>query len=271
MSNCDVRQQVKSTKFLPDITVNGRRLDKNRLAREIQYHPAASFGEALHQAASALVLRELLRHEVLEELKAGKKEEEAIAALIEAATPAPEVSPADCERFYQQNPQRFSTAPLMRVRHLLLPAAKDDLEARAEQKRLAERLLAELKAAPDLHTAWCSRLHLSRCPSRAEEGLLGELSPGQTVPEFERQVFALEEGLAPQPLATRYGWHVVWVESRRPGQIRPYEQVAEDIAGYLRARRQRQAVADYLYGLVARADIVGIELRPNDDNIVLSG
>jgi len=279
MSGCDVKQRIQTTKFLPDIYINGKKLDKSRLAQEIQYHPAANFYDAMQQAANfydamqqaaqALILRELLREQARDAIASGTREEDAIAALIAAHVPPVTIRDSDCENYYRQNPARFSGAPKMRVRHILLPAAKDDAEARHIQKKQAERIIADLQQAPDLHHAFCARLHLSRCPSRTQEGLLGELMPGQTVPEFERQIYALDEGLAPQPIATRYGWHVVWIEHKQPGTPAAYEDVRDDIKNWLHARRERQAVADYLYGLVAQAKIDGIELRPQEENIVL--
>lgn len=268
-SACDIKQQIKTTKFLPDITINGRRLDKNLLAREIQYHPAASFREALQQAASALILRELLREEVKEALLAGEKEEEAIAAHIDAHIPALEISDDDCRRYYTQHPERFSRPPQMQVRHILLAAAEDDADTRILQKQIAGRLIAELQQVPDLHSAFCARLHLSRCPSRETEGRLGELEAGQTVPEFERQIFALDAGLAARPIATRYGWHIVWIEHKQARPPAPYADVAGDIAAYLHARHRRRSVAGYLYGLVQKAEISGIDMHMPTANVVL--
>ena len=269
MSGCDVKQRIQTTKFLPEIYINGKKLDKSQLAQEIQYHPAANFHDAMQQAAQALILRELLREQARDAIASGTREEDAIAALIAAHVPPVTIRDSDCGNYYRQNPARFTDAPHVQVRHILLPAAKDDLEARHVQKQLAERIIADLQQAPDLHHAFCARLHLSRCPSRAQEGRLGELRPGQTVPEFERQIYALDAGLAPQPIATRYGWHVVWIEHKQPGQPAAYADVRDDIKNWLQARRERQAVADYLYGLVAQAQIDGIELRPQEENIVL--
>jgi len=265
MSGCDVKQRIQTTKFLPEIYINGKKLDKSQLAQEIQYHPAANFHDAMQQAAQALILRELLREQARDAIASGTREEDAIAAHVPPVT----IRDSDCGNYYRQNPARFTDAPHVQVRHILLPAAKDALEARHVQKQLAERIIADLQQAPDLHHAFCARLHLSRCPSRAQEGRLGELRPGQTVPEFERQIYALDAGLAPQPIATRYGWHVVWIEHKQPGQPAAYADVRDDIKNWLQARRERQAVADYLYGLVAQAQIDGIELRPQEENIVL--
>ncbi len=56
----------------------------------------------------------------------------------------------------------------------------------------------------------------SRCPSGKEGGALGEFSPGQMVPEFDRVVFSAPVGTVQGPVKTQFGWHLVEVTSRTP-------------------------------------------------------
>jgi len=56
----------------------------------------------------------------------------------------------------------------------------------------------------------------SRCPSGKEGGALGEFSPGQMVPEFDRVVFSAPVGTVQGPVKTQFGWHLVEVTSRKP-------------------------------------------------------
>ena len=56
----------------------------------------------------------------------------------------------------------------------------------------------------------------SKCPSGKEGGALGEFSPGQMVPEFDRVVFSAPVGTVQGPVKTQFGWHLVEVTSRTP-------------------------------------------------------
>lgn len=266
MSACEIKAQLKTTKFLPEITVNGQALDKTALAREIQYHPAERFQDALQQAAQALIVRQLLLEAAAQAGITGE-EEARIAALIVANTPEIAISEAECETLYQQQPARFQTLPQMMVRHILFAAAPDDLDERQQRKTEAEALIARLQAAENLERIFVENLWQSACPSKENAGRLGELSPGQTVAEFERQVSALGAGLANHAIETRYGFHVVWVEDYQPGRQASYEEVKAKIAAYLHNRRERQQVADYLYHLVGKARIEGIELRAGEQMV----
>lgn len=56
----------------------------------------------------------------------------------------------------------------------------------------------------------------SSCPSGKEGGALGEFSPGQMVPEFDKVVFSAPVGVVQGPVKTQFGWHLVEVTSRTP-------------------------------------------------------
>ena len=101
------------------------------MAQELQYHPADSREAAVYQAASALVIRELLQQRcsaLSVEVEAGigeSQEEAAIRSLIELEVPVPEADESVCEHFYASNLPRFVSAPLLA--HLLqVPAAPND-------------------------------------------------------------------------------------------------------------------------------------------------
>lgn len=54
----------------------------------------------------------------------------------------------------------------------------------------------------------------SACPSGKSGGALGEFSPGQMVPEFDRVVFKEEVGKVHGPVKTQFGYHLVEITSR---------------------------------------------------------
>ena len=101
----------------------------------------------------------------------------------------------------------------------------------------------------------------SGCPSREQGGDLGQLSLGQTVPEFERQLLRLPLGLAGQPVESRYGFHIVEVQQRVEGRQLPFSAVRESIREELDGRVWNKAVVQYLETLVGQARIEGIALR----------
>ena len=256
----------------PRIRVNGVLIEPEAMALELQYHPAAEQSEAMFLAAQALVIRELLQQRCSElsvQVEAGigeSQEEAAIRSLIELEVPVPEADESVCEHFYASNLPRFVSAPLLAARHILLECAPDDIEARISKREQADALLLQLQADPQRFTELA--LAHSACPSKEQGGALGQLSKGQTVPEFERQLFRQPQGLVSQPLESRYGFHVVYVDQRIEGLQLPYEAVAQDIRRELYQRVWQKSVAQYLQTLVGAADIQGIQLAGADSPLL---
>ena len=249
----------------PRIKVNGVLIAPEAMAQEIQYHPAPSRDDALYLACQALVIRELLGQRSAElgiqvTPAAGESAEEAATReLVQREVPVPQADEHTCRQYYERNRARFASAPLVMARHILLACPPDDAEARSAGREQAEALLAELSREPG-RFAELALAH-SACPSKEQGGALGQISQGQTVPEFERQLLRLPVGLAAQPLESRYGFHLVEVEQRIEGRQLPYEAVAEAIRAELDQGVWQVAVAQYLRYLVGAADIQGIHLE----------
>ncbi|AQZ96257.1 peptidylprolyl isomerase [Halopseudomonas phragmitis] len=256
----------------PQVRVNGIELDPEAIAREMQYHPAENREDAIYLAAQALVIRELLDQRAAElgvEVRpaAGETAEEAlIRGLLECEVQVPEADEASLQRFYQANQARYCSAPLVAASHILLAVPAEDAVGRSQQREVALQLISQLQEAPE-RFAELTKRH-SDCPSKEQGGALGQISQGQTVPEFERQLLRLPEGLSAQPLESRYGLHIVRVDQRIDGRQLPYEHVRDSIARELGERVWRKAVVQYLETLMAEAEIEGIVLRAADSPLV---
>lgn len=258
---------------IPHIQVNSVTISEQAIAEELQYHPAESAERACYQAATALVIRELLLQQVSKlakgEAPSGDSEaaeEASIEQLLEQQVPVPEADESACKNYYDRNREKFTTPPLVEASHILLAAAPSDDDKRMQTRESAEKLIAELAENDGLFARFAAEY--SACPSKDQQGSLGPLSRGQTVAEFERQVFALPQGLAKHPIETRYGHHVVRVYQLAEGQEIPYEQVKDKIAGYLDARVRRRAVRHYLLELISESEIEGIELDNVDSPLI---
>lgn len=242
------------------ITVNSATITEDSILKEMQYHPADSQQQAMRKAAECLVIGELLRQraEQLQLLDPERERlEERLDDLLAAEVQYPKAGETECLLYYQNNPGRFTTSPLVAARHILLLAAPDDEKARHEAISLAQALIERLQGQPSLFSELAAQ-H-SRCESAKMGGDLGQLSRGQTVAEFERQVFSADPGLLPHPVETRYGVHVVRVDHKEPGRQLPFDMVRERIETYLDEKVRRKAIAHYVQHLIGQADIQGYD------------
>ena len=257
------------------IRVNGRCIDEDAILREMQYHPAENVAAARHAAAEWLVIRALLldRARALgidpadETADGAADEAAAVQAVIEREVDVPAPAEAECRRYYDNNPARFRSADLVEAAHILLAAAPDDADARAKAEAQAAELIDRLAAAPE-RFGELAQAH-SACDSRHNDGRLGQLSRGDTVPEMETFLFNLEEGqISPVPVKTRYGVHVVRVDKRVAGRALPYEAVAGKVADYLQEASWRRAFRQYVQLLAGEARITGFDIAAADSPLV---
>lgn len=238
------------------IQVGNDTITAEAIARELQYHPAEQMDDAWQAAATSLVVKALLEQRANELGIEAASEEERTALLLEQELQVPEPTEEQCQHYFHSNRGRFQTPVLLAVSHILLPAAPDDVQQRDQQRSLATQLLKQLQIDPNSFAVLAQQY--SACSSSRQGGSLGQLSKGQTVAEFERQVWRLPVGLSTQPLETRFGFHLARVDQRVEGEPLEYEHVATRIRQYLHEQVTRKALSQYLQVLGAEIGVEGI-------------
>jgi len=208
-------------------------------------------------------VRELLRQQAvaLGFLAAGADDAAVTAGieqLLEREVTTPSPTEEECRRYYDAHAEEFRSGDLVCARHILFqitPGCNVDL-VRAE----AEQTLAQLLAAPDDFEA-CA-LTLSNCPSGRQGGNLGQISRGDTVPEFEPALFRLQPtGVLRELVKTRHGFHIVAIDQRIPGATLPFEAVRDRVAERLKAGVEERALRQYVSILAGQAKVTGLDLR----------
>jgi peptidyl-prolyl cis-trans isomerase C len=267
-TSCSVKPAIATKP--KTVSVNGVAIPRSAIARETQNHPAAKPIEAWQAAARALVIRELLLQEARRlhitpdpiEDDEGRREtddEALMRQVVEREVATPEPDEATCRRYFDQNRMRFVMPDLFEVAHILI-LVRAEPGADAEAALKADALLAALRGDPAAFAA-LARLH-SACPSREVGGSLGQIGPGQTIPEFENALPGLPVGrIAPKPVRTRYGLHIVRLDRRIEGRQLPFDLAMPRIAAFLADRVRRVAERQYVSLLAGRATIEGVELE----------
>src|SRR5690554_1258886 len=262
-----VGEAGKPRNQFPPVYVGDTLIHEDDIAREMQHHPAEELAEAWHEAAKSLVIRELLLQQAGRlELDDIENEEDRIARVLELELNVPDPSEQDCERFYAANPGRFCSPTLMAVSHILLAAAPDDVAERLRQEEVGRQIVSSLLDGCAQFAAMAKEY--SACESRHQGGSLGQISKGQTVEEFERPVLNLQEGLHPELIESRYGWHIVRIDQRIDGEQLPYEHVKPQIRQYLSESVTRRAVRQYLQVLAAETGVEGVDLELPDSPLM---
>jgi peptidyl-prolyl cis-trans isomerase C len=270
--SCSVHAQLPTGRPV-NVTVNGIAIARDEIVREMQHHPAGKPIAAWQQAARALVIRELLMQEARRLDIApqpltvdGRREtdEEAIMrGLIDREVVVPQADDETCRRYYERHHAQFRSPDIYEAAHILFAALPADKDAYAAARAEAEGVLAALVERPESFATMAEAY--SGCSSAAHGGNLGQITTGQTTLEFEQALVALSPGqLCAEPVATRYGFHIIRLDRKHEGKLLPYDVVASRIADYLNESVRRRADAQYIARLISAAKIEGIELAGAD-------
>ena len=135
------------------------------------------------------------------------------------------------------------------VHHILLKTGP------AQSEGVARLRLADFKRriASGRTTFGILARESSQDPGSAPDGGdLGWTSPGQFVPEFEQAMNNLDPGQISDPIVTRFGVHLIWVEDRRAKVLTPDEQ-RQLARNMLREKKTQEAFTTWAKEVRGRA------------------
>ena len=156
--------------------------------------------------------------------------------------------------------KKGSSGPLVveqtHVRHILIKLSEITSENEGRQKLigLKERLENGIKFE-DMAKQY------SEDPSANSGGDLGWISPGDTVPEFEKTMKQLNINQISDPIKTPFGWHLIQVLEKR-SQDMSKESARIQARQQIKMRKSEEAYQDWLQELRDRSFV---ELRLEDN------
>jgi peptidyl-prolyl cis-trans isomerase C len=200
-----------------------------------------------------------------DDLESAIREAEFAQRLVEIEVrPGVQVSDDEVAAFYNDNPQMFQAQEQVRARHILFTVAEDasDEDRKAARGRA---LLASQRATAGEDFAALAK-ELSEGPSAPDGGDLGFFSAEQMVQPFSSTAFALEPGEISEIVETRFGYHVIKVEERRPGGMRPLEEVRGALKNALVEQKVAASVGSLVEKLRSDAEIVPTAVTTEEES-----
>jgi peptidyl-prolyl cis-trans isomerase C len=254
-----------------EVRVNGVEIPPEAIAEEIQHHPAPDAETAWVEAARALAVRELLLQEarrlgiaaepLADDGGRTEAEDDAIVReLLEAEVSPAEPGEDECRRYYEANVQRLRTPDLFEAAHILIEPEGKDETAWAVALDRARAIAADIGDDAAAFAA-AARAH-SGCASAQQDGSLGQIRRGELVNEVQAGLEALADGTTGrEPVRSRFGWHVLRLHRRLPGQTMDFDMVRDRIADMLEARSWSIEAARYVARLSAENEVEGVRIE----------
>jgi peptidyl-prolyl cis-trans isomerase D len=162
------------------------------------------------------------------------------------------VSADEVRKYYETNRAQFGVEESRDASHILISVEGDAGKEKARAR--AEEISRELQKKPAAF-AEAAKRHSADPGSAAQGGSLGRITRGamKDVPEFEKALFALKPGQISQPVESKLGYHIIRVDAVHGGEVKPFEEVREDIERELRrvqASRRFAEIADNFNNVV---------------------
>lgn len=176
----------------------------------------------------------------------------------------PIISDAELKKFYDENPAEFATSEKVKVRHIIVVPADSgpNRKTRAEAQEKIQAIASELHSknvfpagtSPEVaqrmvlkNFAEAAQKYSEDGGSRESGGDLGWVGPNVLDPDFEKAAFLLKKGVISGIVESKFGFHIILVEDRKPAGTLSFEEAKPQIREYLMTQHASEVV-----GAVAR-------------------
>lgn len=199
---------------------------------ETQYGGKSGLEDAMKQAGITT-----------EQLKDSVKSRLIYDAVRNKVTKDEKVSDEDAKAYYDKNPATFSTPAQVHAAHILLEE---------KDKTQAEKVLADVKGGADI--AALAKQYSTDPGSKDKGGDLGWAAPNSYVAEFSQAVSEMTANEV-RLVHTTFGWHIIKLLETKPAEVKTFEQVREQIAGFLQQETRSEQFTAYVADLRKKAKI----------------
>ena len=221
-----------------------KQVDDQVAAIRAQFKSDEEFDQML---ASRGFDRDRLKQEVAESLTVNQWVKDTVV-------PSLQVSDEEAKKFYDANQDRMMQPETVKARHILVAVPADATpEQKAEKKKKAEELRAKIAGGADF--AAVAKESSDDTGSGARGGELGWLRKGQTVPAFDQAAFSLEPGKLSDIVESKFGYHLIEVEEKKPAGKLTFDEVKDRIVDLLKQHDLENAIHAKLDELSSKAKI----------------
>ncbi len=152
------------------------------------------------------------------------------------------ITPAQIKVYFDKNHASFDKPEQVTARHILVPNLAE-----------AQKVESELKAGGNF--ASLAKQYSTDPGSKDKGGELGSFRRGQMVPAFDKVAFTAPIGAISAPVRSPFGYHIIQVEARTPGQKATLASATPQITDTLRQQQEAPLIQPFIQGLQQKADI----------------
>lgn len=179
-----------------------------------------------------LIVRRLLRREVLRQIK---------------------VSEAEMQAFYRNNPEFFKRQEQIRIRQIMVASdPPGSVSKRGDALLRIQSIQNKLYSGGNFAAL---ALEFSEDGSRSKGGDLGYMERGQIINTLADVAFSLEPGQVSDIVESRLGFHLIQMVDKIPSSQMAYRNTRTKIERTLRRNKENEAIDNYLAKLKRQSSI----------------
>jgi peptidyl-prolyl cis-trans isomerase C len=177
--------------------------------------------------------------------------------LSEDVASAHEPTNQELQEWFAKHSQEFALPGRATFRHLFFGFDRRGQKAQSD----ADSTLAKISGLPEDSSNAKSQadpfMFQDYYADRTPEQLAKEFGP-----DFAAAIVKLKIGSWQGPIASAYGWHLIWIESITPGRIPTFQEIEPDVkTAWLTDQKAEQWAATYAK-LRARYEVVALQPNP---------
>ncbi|HEV7919894.1 MAG TPA: peptidylprolyl isomerase [Thermoanaerobaculia bacterium] len=257
----------------PVAVINGETITEEQLNRmydnlgarmKANYQKSGGKGAFLENyIAKRLIIQEALKSgfdkkpEIQAELQAARE-----AALFDRyvrdVIAQPVITDEEVRKYYDEHPDEFHTPETVKVRHIIIMpnGAGPKPHTKEEAMALIQQINADLRSKTTFPTgtdatgaARIMQAHFAQAAqqysedgSAASGGDLGWVERGQLDSTFADAAFTMKKGALSGVIETRFGYHLVFVEDKRPASTESFADAKAGIREFMMSQRAADVV-----------------------------
>jgi peptidyl-prolyl cis-trans isomerase C len=257
----------------PVAVINGETITQEQLDRlydnlgarmKANYEKSGGKGAFLENyIAKRLIIQEAIkagfdrRPEIQAELQAARE-----AALFDRyvrdVIAQPVITDDEVRKYYNEHPDEFKTPETVKVRHIIIMpnGAGPKPHTKEEAMALIQQINADLRAKttfpPGTDAAGAARImqaHFAQAAQQYSEdgsaaagGDLGWVERGQLDSTFADAAFTMKKGTLSGVIETRFGYHLIFVDDKRPASTQTFDEAKAGIREFLMSQRAADVV-----------------------------
>jgi hypothetical protein len=168
----------------------------------------------------------------------------------------------EVRKFFDDNKAKLGRSERIRMAHIAFLAPAADVEARAQKRQSAEKVLLDVRKNAKDEYAF-GQLAMAKSEDARSRSAAGELPfltreeiAGRLGPEIAEAAFALSPGqIVERVLESEQGFQIVKLIAREEGSEASYEALRESIKARLTAERREKAFKEFMETRWARANV----------------